>query len=106
MKIQVKSNTIRYLYEGGLYEQLLAFLDSFAHYLRREKMLSAVVIASHEEFSNYVKELIKMELEPDKKEKLKLKEALSEKVMSMKTNYFGTRNWLKKKLGITYERAG
>lgn len=106
MKIQVKSNTIRYLYEGGLYEQLMSFLDAFAHYLRREKMLSDIIISSHEEFSAYVKELVKITLEPDKHEKQKLKDALADKVIQMQTNYFGTRNWLKKKLGIVYEKAG
>lgn len=105
MKIQVKSNTIRYLYEGKLIEQLIPFLESFAHYLRREKMLTEDVIKSHEEFANYVKELIKIDLEPDITTKQNMKEVLSEKVINMSTNYFGTRNWLKKKLGIVFESA-
>jgi hypothetical protein len=105
MKIQVKANTIRYLYEGGLYEQLLSFLESFTHYLRKEKKLSKVVISSHEEFSRHVRDLVKIQMEPNKKEQLRQKEVLSEKVMLMQSNYFGTRNWLKKKLGIDYLRA-
>ncbi|MBC8047266.1 MAG: hypothetical protein H7Y00_10750 [Fimbriimonadaceae bacterium] len=105
MKIQVKSNTIRYLYEEKLYEQTLACIDAFAHYLRREKMLTDEIISSHEQFIGYVKEMIKIELEPDKREKLKLTTELTNKVLNMNTNYFGTKNWLKKKLGISYQKA-
>lgn len=105
MKIQVRSNTVRYLFEEKLFEQTVAALDAFAHYLRREKLLTDEIITSHEEFISYMKELIKIELEPDKQEKIKAREVLSEKVLAMRTNYFGMKNWFKKKLGIAYQRA-
>lgn len=98
MKIQVKQFTIRFLYEVKLYDQIMAALDAFTHFLKREAMLPEEIIACHEKFITYTRELIKADLLPDKKEKREKKEKLSVEVSKMNANYFGTRNWLRKKL--------
>lgn len=98
MKIQVKQFTIRFLYEEKLYDQIMAALDAFTHFLKREAMLPEEIIACHEKFIIYTRELIKTELLPDKNEKRDKKEKLGIEVDKMNANYFGTRNWLKKKI--------
>ncbi|MEZ5014081.1 MAG: hypothetical protein R2794_07305 [Chitinophagales bacterium] len=100
MKIQVKQFMLRFMYEQRLWTQMLASVEAFAHYLRREANLPEEMIHGHEEYLNNLRELIKLRLEPNMEMREKRRKGLAVTIENMGSNYFGTRGWLRRKLEL------
>ena len=98
IKIQVKILLLQINYEKEYYEQALMMIDSFRHYLQRER---SIPDESKEFFFDFLKltnDLIKLKIDVDpvnkKFELLKLKEITE----NMKFNQFGIKIWLNEKI--------
>lgn len=96
IKIAVKSLTIRAYYEINMYEQGFAAIDSFRHYLRNEKMVSREQRDTHEGFLKCLAAMFKLKA-AGTHSKHDLQE-LKNQVLEIKTNNYGVKVWLQKKL--------
>ena len=74
LKMDVKSWMLKIFYELKYYEQALSFIDSYRHFLSKNKSLSEHFKERHLYFLKYTGELLKMSSQSGKPGKLKLSE--------------------------------
>ncbi len=93
MKEQVKILQCRLLYELGMDEQALAAIDSFRHYLQREKLITDDHRGLFYLFLKYLTQMIKVRESRSSSEYDFMVEKLRKDVTEMKMNIFGVRLW-------------
>ncbi|MBK8550214.1 MAG: hypothetical protein IPL53_03815 [Ignavibacteria bacterium] len=98
IKIQVKILLLRIFYEKEFYDQAYAMVDSFRHFLLREKSFIENSKESFYEFLKLTNDLIKLKTGPDKKEKNYEVKRIKDEIEKMKFNQFGIKNWLEEKV--------
>ncbi len=98
LKLQVKTLMVKLYYEMALYEQALSSIDSFKHYLHREKSITDEYKLAHSDFLKLTNELIKIKTSLDKKDLDYKLVILKESIFSIKSNTFGIKGWLKEKV--------
>ncbi len=94
MKEQVKIIQCRLLYELGMDEQALSAIDSFRHYLQREKLITDDQRDLFYSFLKYLIQLIKIRESRGEKDFLFMVDKLRKDVTDLKLNIFGVRLWL------------
>lgn len=96
-KVMVKNYSLRTFYENNMHEQTFSSIDSFKHYLKKEKLISEEVVLAQTEFMKYLAGLtnLKVENAGSKDKRFKL---LEEQIKNMSGNPLGSKNWLLKKL--------
>ena len=98
LKIQVRTLMVKLYYEMALYEQALSSIDSFKHYLQREKSITDEYRFAHSDFLKLTHELIKIKTSIDKKDLDYKLSILKESIFNIKSNTFGIKGWLKERL--------
>ena len=94
MKEQVKIIQCRLLYELGMDEQALSAIDTFRHYLQREKMITEDHRDLLYSFLKYLTQLIKVRESRGAKDFQFMTIKLRKDVTDLKLNIFGVRLWL------------
>jgi hypothetical protein len=94
LKVQVKIIQCRLFFELGMYEQAISAIDSFKHYLQREKMITEGQKESFFTFLKYLGQLLKIKEIINKKEADVELGILKNEVEQMKQNTFGVKLWL------------
>jgi hypothetical protein len=94
MKEQVKVLQCRLCYELGLFDQAYSVIDSFRHFLQREKLITD----SHKEiyfpFLKLLSKVIKIKECDDMEDRGFELEKLIEEINNLSSNPFGVRRWL------------
>lgn len=94
LKVQVKIIQCRLFFELKMFEQALSAIDSFRHYLQREKMLTEAHKGTFYEFLIFLGQLIRAQEIEGKKDKQTELGILKNEVNRMSTNTFGVKLWL------------
>jgi hypothetical protein len=103
LKVQVKIIQCRLFFKLELHEQALSAIDSFRHYLLREKMITDEHKEAYYPFLKHLGQLIKIKEMVDKKEADIELGVLKNEVMQMKLNTFGIKMWLLDSIGLGRE---
>ncbi|MEO6696112.1 MAG: hypothetical protein ABIY50_06175 [Ignavibacteria bacterium] len=98
IKVQVKILLLHVYYELGYYEQALAMIDTFRHYIQREKGLLDDYRQSFNEYLRIINELIKIGIRIDEKGKTIIKNKIKKEIENIKYNQFGIKLWLIEKV--------
>ncbi len=93
MKIDIKNLLVIIYYELSYYEELVSLIDTYKHYLTRDKNLSGQAKKIYSQFINFVSELLKIKLKEKESSVTKLKKDIMDIPVS------GFREWLIKKAG-------
>lgn len=97
-KVQVKILLLKIFYKLERYEEAFGMIDTFRHFISREKHLLTEHRESYKIFLKLISDLIKLKENPDKKESgLKLKK-IKEETETMAANPFGIKAWLIEKI--------
>lgn len=99
IKVQVKILLLQIYYEKGFHEQALGCIDSFRHYLYREKSFKQNFKESFNEFLKLTNELIKLKTSIEGGKDFEWKK-LKDDVKNMKSNQFGIKLWLEEQLSV------
>jgi len=99
MKVTVKSLMIRIFYETSMYEQFLSAVDSFRHYLKREKLILEEQKKAHYDFLVYTSALFKMKIDKHVQKTSSDFLQLKKEISGMDNSAFGVKSWLLKKAG-------
>jgi len=59
LKMDIKSWALKNYYELGYYEQALAFIDSYRHFLNKNRLITEYLKERHLNFVKFTSELIK-----------------------------------------------
>ncbi len=95
IKIQVKILLLQVYYEKAFYDQALAMIDTFRHYLTREK---SIVVDFKESFFDYLKitsDLVKIKTSLSSSVNGYNFRKLKDDVEKIEYNQFGIKNWLR-----------
>ncbi|HMQ69422.1 MAG TPA: hypothetical protein PKA90_10615 [Ignavibacteria bacterium] len=98
IKIQVKLHLLQLYIDLEYYEQAILMIDSFKHYLTRERSLIDSMKISVFEFLKISGDLIKVKTEVLKKDKDFRMNKLKQDIENMSNNRFGIKLWLKEKI--------
>ena len=98
IKIQVKILLLQINYEKEYYEQALMMIDSFRHYLQRERSIPDGSKESFYDFLKMTNDLIKLKTDADPVIKRFELQKLKENTGNMKSNQFGIKIWLNEKI--------
>jgi hypothetical protein len=98
LKIQVRILLLRIYYEMELYDQAFAMIDSFRHYLLREKSFIEDSKDSYYEFLKITNDLLKTKTNLNQKEKNFNVKKIKGEIEKIKFNQFGIKNWLNEKV--------
>lgn len=94
IKLQVKILLLQIYFEKEFYDQALAMIDSFRHYLTREKSIIDEFKQVFFEYLKTVNDLIRYKLSvPEKNNNYEFKK-LTQQVSSLSGNQFGIKMWL------------
>lgn len=96
IKIQVKLLQLQLNYELGYFDQVALLVDSFRHYLAREKLVLDAHRAVIQVFLRIITELAKFRTSVITGDS-KFRDSLEFEINSLKTNHFGIKLWLKEK---------
>ena len=99
IKIQVKIHLVQLCIEKEYYDQAELMIDTFKHYVSREKAILDVIKISVMEFLKISGDLIKIKTAISKKDKDFKIESLKQQVEEMSNNRFGIKLWLREKAG-------
>jgi len=99
IKIQVKILLLQLYYDKKYFEQALLMVDSFRHYVLREKLLLDKFRTSVLDFLKIISGLIKINLEISMRKKLSLIYETKLEIENLKNNQFGMKLWLSEKIG-------
>ncbi|MEO8513412.1 MAG: hypothetical protein ABI543_07630 [Ignavibacteria bacterium] len=91
MKLDIKNLLVIIYYELSYYEELISLIDTYKHYLTRDKSISEKTKQIYTNFINVVSELLKIKLNEKSGSILKLKKGIKELSVS------GFSEWLLKK---------
>jgi hypothetical protein len=91
MKIDIKNLLVLIYYELDYNEELLSLLDTYKHFLSRDKDLSKHARLVNGQFINFVSELLKIKMKEKDSSMLRIKKEISGLPLS------GIREWLVKK---------
>jgi hypothetical protein len=95
MKVQVKIHLLQLYFEKEYYEQAVLMIDTFKHYLAREKSIKDSMKVSIFEFLKITGELIKLKTEiPGNDRNFRL-DKLKQDIENMSNNRFGIKLWLR-----------
>lgn len=98
IKIQVKLLMLQIYYEKNYFEQAIGLIDSFRHYLSREKNFIENHRQAFYEFLRITKELIKIKTNTaDNKSNFNLKKLKTE-IDNLNFNQFGIKLWLEEQI--------
>lgn len=98
IKIQVKILLLQIYYEKEMYEQALAMIDTFRHYLTREKLIVEDYKKSFYDYLKITNELIKLNTNYSKEKiNFNIKKIIDD-IEKIKMNQFGIKIWLRNKL--------
>ncbi len=95
LKTFVKTLTLKIYYEEEMYEQAIAFIDAYRHYLHNDDKIIEEHKSTHFLFLKYLSSLIKIKLDGGSST-YELKK-LEDQINTMKTNSFGVKLWLLRK---------
>ena len=98
LKIQVRLYLLRINYEKESYDQSLAMIDAFRHYLQREKSFIESFKEAYYEFLKLTNELIKIKTSMKTKAVKTNIKMLKDRIDEFKFNQFGIKNWLNDKV--------
>jgi len=98
IKVQVKILLLQIYYESEMYEQALAMIDTFKHYVKSEKGLLEDFKNSFTEYLRLTNELIKIKTRLKEKQIGFDKKKISEGIEKIKFNQFGIKLWLREKV--------
>ena len=105
LKIQVKIHLLQILFDKKYYDEALLMIDTFRHYLAREKLILDSIKVSVSEFLKITGELIKINSDirnNDYKFDKDFKIAeLKKDIEKMQSNTFGIKLWLRDKINST-----
>jgi hypothetical protein len=92
-KISVKNLLIRIYYELGYTEEVIQAIDSYRHFLHREKNITPKYLEMNTHFLNFVSELNKLRINKDADDVRLLRKKVE------KTPYFNLKEWILDKAG-------
>lgn len=98
IKIQVKILLLQLSIDKGYFDQAELMIDSFRHYIPREKSILDSVKNSMLEFLKITSDLIKIKTEVSDKNKDYKIEKIKKEIENMSNNRFGIQIWLKEKI--------
>lgn len=90
-KNDIKTLTIKSLYELNAFESAISFIDAYKHFLRNTKLIKAEMRNNYFLFANSVNELIRLKNNFDEFNFIKLKDKIS-------SSKFTNSNWILEKL--------
>jgi len=93
MKVQVKLLVIQLVYEKQFYDQVFLMIDSYRHYISREKMITEVLKNTLLNFLRVIGELTKLRTSSDLKDKEKVSKIIYD-INNLNSNHFGMKLWL------------
>jgi hypothetical protein len=94
IKVQVKIIQCRLFFELGMYDQSRSTIDSFRHYLQREKMFTGEHIEVFYPFLKCLGQLVRIKEMDNKKEAEVELSVLKNEIKQMRLNTFGVKLWL------------
>lgn len=97
MKLDIKNMLLMIYYESGYTEELLSLIDTYKHFLQRDKEAAKQVIEKYMMFVKFVSALVKCSLSKNKEDILMLKKEVE------KTPYFYLKDWLMEKVNSLAE---
>lgn len=97
LKLQVKILLLQLYYEKEYYDQGLLMIDSFRHFLSREKSILELIKISLMEFLKITGDLIKIKNELHSKDIDFKIEKVKKEIENMTSNRFGIKLWLEEK---------
>ena len=98
IKIQVKIILLQLYFEKGYYDQSLLMIDSFRHFLTREKSMLDSMKTSVMEFLKITSDLVRIKSAvPDSDSDFKI-EKIKQEAESISNNRFGIKLWIKGKV--------
>jgi len=97
LKVQVKILLLQIYYEKEFYEQAFAMIDTFKHYLHREKNLIEGYRKSFGEFARITNELIRIKSGQSSKETKYNLDRIKKDIEKINYNQFGIKLWLRQK---------
>ena len=97
LKVQVKIFLLQIYYEKEYYEQAFAMIDTFKHYLLREKNLIEGYRKSFAEFARITNELIRIKSKLSSGETKFNLDRIKLDIEKIKYNQFGIKLWLREK---------
>lgn len=97
LKVQVKIFLLQIYYEKEYYEQALAMIDTFRHYLLREKNLIEGYRKSFAEFARITNELIRIKCGLSSRETKFHLDRIKMDIEKINYNQFGIKFWLREK---------
>lgn len=98
LKIQVKILLLQLYTDKQYYEQADLMIDTFRHYLSRDKSILESIKVSVSEFLKLTGDLIKLRTDVHLKDKEFKIEKLRKEIESMSNNRFGIKLWLREKI--------
>ncbi|MEO8209578.1 MAG: hypothetical protein ABI840_03370 [bacterium] len=98
IKVQVKILLLQIYYEKDFYDQALTMMDTFKHYLTREKSIPEDFKESHFDFIRITNELVKLKTHISLNQRDYNIKKIKDDIQKMKFNQFGIKNWLKEKI--------
>ncbi|MEO6695112.1 MAG: hypothetical protein ABIY50_11430 [Ignavibacteria bacterium] len=98
LKIQVKLLLLQIYFDKKYFEQAILMIDTFRHYLSREKTILDSIKISLLEFLKITADLIKISTEIPDKNNLYRVSKIKDDIENMSSNRFGIKLWLKEKV--------
>jgi len=92
-KVQVKISVLGLYYKLGLHDEALGAIDSFKHYVKREKNLVDAHRSSYYEYLRLMTELIRYKEAGEEKKEFLLKK-IQEDAEKMEANPFRVKSWI------------
>jgi len=98
IKVQVKILQLQIYFEKEYFDQAISMIDTFRHYLKREKTIKENLRESFYEFLRLTNDLIRLRTNYYGSETDFYKEKLKNEIRNMKNNQFGIKLWLNEKV--------
>lgn len=99
IKLQVKILLLQIYFEKEFYDQALAMIDTFRHFLNREKSIKEDFKKSISEYLKLTNDLIKHKTGIHNKQTDYDSDKLKREIENMKSNLFGIKLWLREQIG-------
>ena len=98
IKIQVKILLLQINYEKEYYDQALLMIDSFRHYLLREKSIQEESKESYYHYLRITNDLVKLKTDFASGEKKYELKKIKDDIDNIQFNQFGIKNWLRERI--------
>lgn len=103
-KVQVRINILALHYKLKQYEEALAAIDTFRHYIKREKNLVHEHISSYNTYLKLMGDLIRYREEENKEEKEFILQKITDEASKMPANPFRVKSWILEEAGRLKEK--